>query len=65
MVTQQNVDLTTVIEHQVKRGETVWEIAKVYCESGDVRDLVYEISLTNNLNNFSIHPGDILLVPIL
>ena len=65
MVTQQNIDLTTIIEHEVKCGETVWEIAKVYCASGDVRDLVYEISLTNNLDNFLIHPGEILLIPIL
>lgn len=51
-------------QHQVARGETVWEIAKLYLEDQDIRDFVYEIAKANHLSNFVIMPGQMLLIPV-
>ncbi|MBN2260904.1 MAG: LysM peptidoglycan-binding domain-containing protein [Clostridiales bacterium] len=56
-------DINTYISHSVSKGETVWDIAEIYNDGNDIRDLVYEIAIENNLNNFTIRPGQILTIP--
>ncbi|MEA3422755.1 MAG: LysM peptidoglycan-binding domain-containing protein [Bacillota bacterium] len=48
--------------HTVTKGETIWSIASQY-NHDDIRDLVYEIGIKNDLNNFVIIPGQILKIP--
>ncbi|OPL08407.1 MAG: hypothetical protein AVO33_10650 [delta proteobacterium ML8_F1] len=55
-------EIRTYTTYEVVRGDTVWDIARSHTQK-DVRDLVYEISVVNNLKNFVIKPGDILRIP--
>jgi len=50
---------------QVRPGDTVWQIAAQYVDSGDdIRDLVAAISQVNNLDrNARLSPGQVLKVP--
>ncbi|MCD6436122.1 MAG: LysM peptidoglycan-binding domain-containing protein [Clostridiales bacterium] len=56
-------DIKIYNPHTVTKGETIWSIASQY-NQGDIRDLVYEIGIDNNLTNFVIIPGQILRIPI-
>lgn len=51
---------------QVCTGDTLWKIAAEYNYNNiDMRRLVYIIMERNQLSDASIHPGQILEVPIL
>ncbi|MDO4920956.1 MAG: LysM peptidoglycan-binding domain-containing protein [Phascolarctobacterium sp.] len=54
--------------HTVAAGQTVWGIATKYLpeqdRTRDVRELMYEIGKRNGLNNYSIQPGDVLVIPL-
>jgi LysM repeat protein len=56
-------DIKIYNPHTVTKGETIWSIASQY-NHDDIRDLVYEIGIENNLTNFVIVPGQILRIPI-
>nr|WP_300092687.1 LysM peptidoglycan-binding domain-containing protein [Sedimentibacter sp.] len=50
----------------VQDGDTLWSIASSYAadSNADIRELVYEISNENSIYNASIHPGDVIKVPM-
>ena len=49
--------------HIVRRGETVWDIAKQYCPDGtDVRRFAFEIAQDNGLNDYIIRAGERLVI---
>ncbi len=54
--------------HTVKAGQTVWEIASDYMgeqdKTNDVRELVWDIARTNNIQQKYIHAGDVLTIPL-
>ena len=56
-------------EIAVSSGDTLWSIARyeqdnnIYFEDKDVRDIIYEIKLLNNLTNSSLNIGDKLSIP--
>ena len=50
---------------EVKSGDTLWQIAGEHKNKGkDIRKLVYEINTINGLSNSSIHPGQLLKIPV-
>lgn len=58
-------DLNLTLEHVVRSGETLWEIAGAHTADGaDVRDTVREIRVMNVLDSSTIFPGDRLVVPV-
>lgn len=53
------------IEVKVEKGDTIWNIAvKNKPKDYDTRKMVYEIMENNKLQTASIHPGDVIRVPI-
>ncbi len=48
----------------VQQGDTLWSIASDYADNKDIREVIYEISKINNIHNNSIHPGDIIKIPL-
>jgi LysM repeat protein len=48
----------------VQHGDTLWSIAKDYASNKDIREVIYEISKLNNIHNATIHPGDIIKIPL-
>lgn len=48
----------------VKEGDTLWSIASGYSDNKEIREVIYEISKINNIQNASIYPDDIILIPI-
>lgn len=50
----------------VENGDTLWSIASDYAEKDntDIRELIYEISFENSIYNASIHPGDVIKIPV-
>jgi len=48
----------------VKDGDTIWSIASDYSDKMEIREMIYNISKVNNIQNASIYPGDIIRVPI-
>ncbi len=54
-----------LVEVTVKKGDTLWEIAKEYKEEGeDIRAFIYEIKKENNLQSVNIQPGETILIPV-
>jgi hypothetical protein len=49
---------------RVQQGDSLWSIAKNYAGSKDIREIIYKISEINNIHNNSIHPGDIIKIPL-
>ena len=59
--TQESQYITIV----VRSGDTLWDIASEYTESNkDVRETIYNIKKTNNMDSVMIVPGQKLIVPI-
>jgi LysM repeat protein len=48
----------------VKEGDTLWSIASTYSDSKQIRQLIYEITKQNNIENASIYPGDIIKIAL-
>lgn len=55
---KQNVGSTDYVRHTVKRGESLWTIARQH------NTTVKTIQTANNLKNTIIRPGQILLIPL-
>lgn len=50
---------------QVKRGDTIWEIAEEYKTDGEkVEHMVDEIRKLNGLKNTNIRSGESIIVPV-
>lgn len=49
---------------RVVPGDTIWSLANKYSKNKDIRRLVYNIKILNNLDESTIYPGDIILIPI-
>ncbi len=64
MVTTNQSQSIEYRDHIVQSGETVWEIAKLYNVEKDIRDFICLIAKENQLVNFSIYPGQTLIIPI-
>jgi len=47
----------------VKKGDTLWDIAEKYKQSGDIREYIKEIKKINNLESDTIFEGDVLIIP--
>jgi len=47
----------------VKKGDTLWDIAEKYKQSGDIREYIKEIKKINNLKSDTIFEGDVLIIP--
>jgi len=62
IVAKDNGEIVKFHQHIVVKGETVWDIAKLY-NHDDIRELVYEISIENSLINYVIIPGQTLDIP--
>ena len=51
-------------EVTVREGDTLWELALDHGNpEKDVREVVYDICLTNNIKAGDIRPGQILMIP--
>jgi len=48
----------------VKDGDTIWSIASDYADKVEIREMIYNISKVNNVQNASIYPGDIIRIPL-
>lgn len=47
----------------VKSGDTLWDIAKRYSTSGDIRLNIYKIKKLNKLASSDIYEGTVLKIP--
>lgn len=47
----------------VKKGQTIWNIAENINSNRDIREVIYDIKVINNLDTGTIYPGDRLFVP--
>ncbi|NLA59413.1 MAG: LysM peptidoglycan-binding domain-containing protein [Firmicutes bacterium] len=47
----------------VRRGDTLWDIARRVQPGTDPRKTIYEIKKLNHLQSVNLHPGQILLIP--
>jgi len=48
----------------VKKGDTLWDIARKYNQSGDVRKYIRKVERINNLTDSLIYEGDVLKLPV-
>lgn len=48
----------------VKSGDTLWSIASDYSGDAEIRELIYSISVENNIEDASIYPGDSIRIPL-
>ncbi|HOJ10821.1 MAG TPA: LysM peptidoglycan-binding domain-containing protein [Clostridiales bacterium] len=53
----------TYQEVKIKKGDTLWEIAKANKKGGDIRDFIYNIKEINELSDSIIYPGMVLKIP--
>jgi len=47
----------------VKKGDTLWELARDYSKGSDIRRYIYKIEKANNMTDCNIYEGDILKLP--
>lgn len=65
-LSHQNVGYKTI---SVSNGDTLWTIAKAeqeensYYDGKDIRDIIYDIKKTNNLENSSLKINQVLEIP--
>lgn len=48
----------------VRRGDTLWDIARRVNPGTDPRKTIYEIKKLNQLDSVNLQPGQILLIPL-
>ncbi len=48
----------------VEPGDTLWDLACEYKNSGDLRQYIREVEEINNLTDSMIYEGDILKLPV-
>jgi LysM domain len=48
----------------VQPGDTLWSIAERYAPSGDRFETIAEIRRLNGLEDYTVHPGQHLLLPV-
>ena len=59
------VVVAATVTHVVESGDTLWDIAAEHTPAGDdVRELVHDIKLVNDLDTSMIVVGQVLLVPV-
>lgn len=53
-------------EIEIINGDTLWMLAIDYMpERYDVRKMLYEIKMLNNMETSNVYPGDIIKIPII
>jgi LysM repeat protein len=53
------------VTHTVRSGDTLWEIAGTHAEGDvDLRNYVLDIKAANGLDTSTIHPGQVLQIPV-
>lgn len=53
------------VEHEVRPGDTLWDIAALYGDPGDdTRELIQDIKVLNGLDTSVIVVGQVLTVPV-
>ncbi len=51
--------------YSVKSGDTLWNIAKLYNNNnGDIRRVVYDIMIENDMATPDLYPGQVLNIPV-
>ena len=53
----------TTVDYRVRSGDSLWTIAAEMTPTADVRDVVAQIALLNDLDSSVIHPGQVLEIP--
>jgi hypothetical protein len=54
-----------VVRHVVLPGETLWQIAQTVVEPGeDIRDVVHDLAVLNDLPDSSLMAGQTIVVPV-
>ncbi len=48
----------------VETGDTLWDLAREYKTSGDLRQYIREVEKINNLTDSLIYEGDVLKMPV-
>ena len=51
-----------LITYQVKKGDSLWDIALMY-DSNDIENFLFEAKKLNNLDNSTIFEDQILIIP--
>lgn len=52
-------------EIQVQHGDTLWKLAKEFGpENKDLREVIYDICMINDITADSIYPGQRILIPV-
>jgi len=51
-----------LITYQVKKGDSLWDIALKY-DSNDIENFLFEAKKLNNLQNSAIYEDQILIIP--
>lgn len=49
--------------HMVRAGETLWSIAASHYHTDDPRQAVFQIEQVNQINDATILPGQVILLP--
>lgn len=59
-------DNQNFINHEIKRGESLWTIANKYynAQNVDIRKVIYEIQRLNKIDSAVIRPGEKILIPL-
>ena len=50
--------------HNIKSGDTLWDIALLYSDGSDVNSYVEEIMSFNNMKNQNIQAGHNIIIPV-
>ena len=59
------MDADKYISVEVSYGDTLWNLASEYGpENTDIRKIVFEIERINDVNASTLHPGQVLEIPV-
>jgi Tfp pilus assembly protein FimV len=60
-----DVDSYVIAEYEVRAGDNLWDIAGQHTSvDRDVRNTIEAIKRLNRLDNSTIHPGQVLEIPL-